>query len=61
MCIRDSYEIIHMLTPAEGEPSPFPRGHFQELDLDADGETLIPVDRPPAGNTACLLYTSRCV
>jgi acetyl/propionyl-CoA carboxylase alpha subunit len=43
------YEIIHMLTPAEGEPSPFPRGHFQELDLDADGETLIPVDRPPAG------------
>jgi acetyl/propionyl-CoA carboxylase alpha subunit/acetyl-CoA carboxylase carboxyltransferase component len=49
------YEIIHMLTPAEGEPSPFPRGHFQELDLDADGETLIPVDRPPAGNTAHLV------
>jgi len=46
------YEIVQMLTPAEGEPSPFPRGHFQELDLDADGENLVPVDRAPAGNSA---------
>ncbi len=49
------YEIVHMLTPAEGEPSPFPRGHFQELDLDSDGETLVPVDRAPAGNSAHLV------
>ena len=46
------YEIIQMLTPAEGDASPFPRGHFQELELDADGETLVPTDRPPANNTA---------
>ncbi|MBK8469209.1 MAG: hypothetical protein IPL45_05315 [Actinomycetales bacterium] len=49
------YEIIQMLTPAVGEPSPFPRGHFQELDLDADGEHLVPVDRAPALNTAHLV------
>ncbi|MGB2699611.1 MAG: carboxyl transferase domain-containing protein, partial [Candidatus Phosphoribacter baldrii] len=46
------YEIVQMLTPAEGDASAFPRGHFQELELDADGETLVPTDRPPANNTA---------
>ncbi len=49
------YEIVSMLTPSPGDASPFPPGHFQELDLDADGETLVPVDRPPASNTAHLV------
>ena len=46
------YEIIQMLTPAEGDASPFPRGHFQEMELDPDGENLVPINRPPAGNSA---------
>ena len=45
------YEIVHMLTPAEGDASPFPPGEFQELDLGA-GDELVPVDREPGGNTA---------
>ncbi len=49
------YEIVRMLTPAAGEPSPFPPGSFQELDLDESGERLVPVDREPARNTAHLV------
>ena len=45
------YEIVRMLTPAEGDASPFPPGDFQELDLGA-GDELVPVDREPGGNTA---------
>ena len=45
------YEIIRMLTPAEGDASPFPPGSFEELDLGA-GDDLVPVDREPGGNTA---------
>ena len=45
------YEIVRMLTPAEGDASPFPPGSFQELDLGA-GDDLVPVDREPGGNTA---------
>ena len=45
------YEIVRMLTPAEGDASPFPPGSFQELDLGA-GDELVPVDREPGGNTA---------
>jgi acetyl/propionyl-CoA carboxylase alpha subunit/acetyl-CoA carboxylase carboxyltransferase component len=55
------YEIVRMLTPAEGDASPFPPGSFQELDLGA-GDDLVPVDRMPGGNTAHLvvgLLTSR--
>ncbi len=55
------YEIVQMLTPGEGDPSPFPRGTFQELDLDESGDNLVPVDRPPAENTAhivCGLLTT---
>jgi acetyl-CoA carboxylase carboxyltransferase component len=55
------YEIVRMLTPAEGDASPFPPGSFQELDLGADDD-LVPVDRLPGGNTAHLvvgLLTSR--
>ncbi len=48
------YEIIQMLTPAEGEPSPFPRGHFQELDLDSAATPSSP-STAPAGNTAHLV------
>ncbi len=49
------YEITNMLTPGPGEPSPFPPGTFQELELDSDGLTLVPTDRPVAGNTAHLV------
>ncbi len=45
------YEIVRMLTPAEGDASPFPPGSFAELDLGA-GDELVPVDREPGGNTA---------
>ena len=45
------YEIVRMLTPADGDASPFPPGSFQELDLGA-GDELVPVDREPGGNTA---------
>ncbi|HEY5137334.1 MAG TPA: carboxyl transferase domain-containing protein [Candidatus Nanopelagicales bacterium] len=45
------YEVVRMLTPAEGDASPFPPGGFQELDLGA-GDELVPVDREPGGNTA---------
>lgn len=45
------YEIVRMLTPAEGDESPFPPGSFQELDL-GSGDELVPVDREPGGNTA---------
>ena len=45
------YEIVRMLTPAEGDASPFPPGSFQELDLGA-GDDLVPVDREPGGNSA---------
>ncbi|MGB8379876.1 MAG: carboxyl transferase domain-containing protein [Dermatophilaceae bacterium] len=49
------YEIVQMLTPDPGDASPFPPGDFQELDLDNDGETLVPVDRPEASNSAHLV------
>ena len=46
------YEIIRMLTPNPGDASPFPTGRFVELDLEADGQTLAPVDRDPGNNSA---------
>ena len=49
------YEIVQMLSPADEGSSPFPRGTWTELDLDADGETLVPVSRGPAENTAHLV------
>ena len=42
-----------MLTPPYGTASMFPPGRFG-LDLDG-GTTLVPVDRPPAENTAHLV------
>jgi acetyl/propionyl-CoA carboxylase alpha subunit/acetyl-CoA carboxylase carboxyltransferase component len=45
------YEIVRMLTPAEGDASPFPPGSFEELDLGA-GDELVPIDREPGSNTA---------
>ncbi|WP_168582916.1 carboxyl transferase domain-containing protein [Gephyromycinifex aptenodytis] len=48
------YEIIRMLTPGQGEASPFPRGQFTEMDLDGEGR-LVPVDREPAQNRAHLV------
>ena len=49
------YEIVRMLTPGRGEVSSFPQGDFTELDLDADGETLVEVRRDPGRNTAHLV------
>ena len=49
------YEIVRMLTPQVGDSSPFPPGTFQELDLDEAADELVPVDRPPAQNTAHLV------
>ncbi len=49
------YEIVQMLTPAPDDASPFPPGDFQELELSNDGETLVPVDRPEASNSAHLV------
>lgn len=44
------YEIMRMLTPAHGgTESEFPRGVFEELDLDDNGD-LVPVERPWGGN-----------
>ncbi|MFC4534115.1 carboxyl transferase domain-containing protein [Sphaerisporangium dianthi] len=48
------YEIVRMLAPPEGTPGDFPPGRFSEHDLAADG-SLVPVDRPPGGNTAALV------
>lgn len=48
------YEIIRMLTPGQGESTPFPRGQFTEMDLDGEGR-LVPVDREPGQNRAHLV------
>ena len=50
------YEIIGMVTPGEDSDvqSDFPRGEFQEYDLD-DGNQLVPVDRPPGNNSANII------
>jgi len=50
------YEIIAMVTPGEDSDvqSDFPRGEFQEYDLD-DADQLVPVDRPPGNNTANII------
>jgi len=44
------YELISILTPAEGSSRTFPPGDFQELDLTVHG--LVPVEREPGKNTA---------
>jgi acetyl/propionyl-CoA carboxylase alpha subunit/acetyl-CoA carboxylase carboxyltransferase component len=45
------YELIDLLTPDRtGVSSPFPPGEFQEMELDASGEKLVAVDRPPGQN-----------
>jgi acetyl-CoA carboxylase carboxyltransferase component len=49
------YEIVRMLTPVSREASGFPPGSFTELDLDADGETLVEVRREPGQNSAHLV------
>jgi acetyl/propionyl-CoA carboxylase alpha subunit/acetyl-CoA carboxylase carboxyltransferase component len=48
------FELIRLLTPPEGTASDFPAGDFVEHDLD-DEDRLIPVRRPPGGNTANLV------
>ncbi len=45
------FEIVRMIAPPAGAQSGVPRGEFVEHDLDGDG-TLVPVQRPPAQNTA---------
>ncbi len=49
------YEIVRLLTPGPDATSEFPPGDFTELDLDEDGETLVPVDREPGRNSAHLV------
>ncbi|MFN8193923.1 MAG: carboxyl transferase domain-containing protein [Nocardioidaceae bacterium] len=49
------YEIVRLLTPEADAASEFPPGAFTELDLDEDGETLVPVEREPGRNTAHLV------
>jgi len=53
------YEIIAMVTPGEESDvqSDFPRGDFQEYDLDDTGG-LVPVDRPPGNNSANIIVGS---
>jgi acetyl-CoA carboxylase carboxyltransferase component len=47
------YEIIRLLAPDKaGVGTDIPRGAFIEHDLDPQTERLVPVDRPPGGNTA---------
>jgi len=50
------YEIIAMLTPGEDSnvQSDFPRGHFQEYELD-EGNQLVPVERAPGHNEANII------
>ncbi len=50
------YEIIGMLTPGEESDvqSDFPKGEFQEYDLNDTG-TLVPVNRPPGTNEANII------
>ena len=50
------YEIITMLTPGEDSDlqSDFPRGHFQEYDLD-EANQLVPVDREPGNNSSNII------
>jgi acetyl/propionyl-CoA carboxylase alpha subunit/acetyl-CoA carboxylase carboxyltransferase component len=48
------YEVVRMLTPAEGSPADFPPGEFIEHDLDAGGR-LVPVTRPQGHNAANLV------
>jgi acetyl/propionyl-CoA carboxylase alpha subunit/acetyl-CoA carboxylase carboxyltransferase component len=45
------YEILRMLAPESDTEAGLPPGGFVELDLDGEGR-LVPVDRPPGGNTA---------
>jgi acetyl-CoA carboxylase carboxyltransferase component/pyruvate/2-oxoglutarate dehydrogenase complex dihydrolipoamide acyltransferase (E2) component len=47
------YELIRMITPADGDGAGFPRGAFTEFDL--DGDRLVPVSRPPGENTANII------
>jgi len=49
------YEIVRLLTPDAATAGTFPRGDFTELELDPDGEHLVPVDREPGRNTAHLV------
>jgi acetyl/propionyl-CoA carboxylase alpha subunit/acetyl-CoA carboxylase carboxyltransferase component len=45
------FEIIRQLAPEQPQLS-VPRGTFVEYDLDASGEGLVPVQRPPGKNAA---------
>jgi acetyl/propionyl-CoA carboxylase alpha subunit/acetyl-CoA carboxylase carboxyltransferase component len=49
------YEIVRLLTVGGADAAGFPPGEFTELDLDEDGETLVPVDREPGRNSAHLV------
>ncbi|MGF1508437.1 MAG: carboxyl transferase domain-containing protein [Myxococcota bacterium] len=50
------YDLARRLTPDEEAASPaLPRGHMEELDLDDETGTLLPVDRPPGENVSSII------
>ncbi len=53
--LHDPYEVVARLAPERGASADFPPGDFQEYDLD-DGGALVPVDRPPGGNRANVVF-----
>lgn len=53
MGLNYPYELLALLaSPTEGTHGDFPPGEFIEHDLSDDGETLVPVQRPPGENKA---------
>jgi acetyl-CoA carboxylase carboxyltransferase component/biotin carboxyl carrier protein len=49
------FEILRMFAPPPGTVGKFKPAHFEELDLDETGETLVPVLREPGLNTSNLV------
>jgi len=50
----DPYELVRSLS-RDDDTGPLPRGRFEELDLDEDGTTLVPVRRPEGQHRANLV------
>ncbi len=46
------FELARMLAPTADAETGVPPGEFVEHDLDASGDALVPVDRPPGKNAA---------
>jgi acetyl-CoA carboxylase carboxyltransferase component/biotin carboxyl carrier protein/biotin carboxylase len=46
------FELVRMLAPSADSETGVPPGEFVEHDLDASGDVLVPVERPPGKNAA---------